>query len=263
MRRKTRYFLLAALATVLVGGKLYQHEENENTLSSQSTSQSTAKTDESTGKIVTLADIPEYSGKPYVEVNNNQPNMANHELSSKTFERYSPLDKLGRCGVAVANLGKETMPTEKRGQIGQVKPSGWHTTKYPNVEGKYLYNRCHLIGFQLSGENANPRNLITGTRYLNVNGMLPFENLVADYIKSTGNHVLYRVTPLYEGNDLVAKGVLMEAKSDEDQGKGVQYAVFVYNVQPGIRINYATGTSVLVNANKRAPSVSLSTKSTN
>lgn len=257
MRRKTRYFLLAALATVVVGGKLYQHEDKEDTTPKTTTVKQ--KTSQQDSKIVTLKDIPEYSGKPYVTINNNQPNIAPHELSSKTFERYSPLDKLGRCGVAVANLGRETMPKAKRGQIGQVKPSGWHTVKYNNVDGKYLYNRCHLIGFQLSGENANPRNLITGTRYLNVNGMLPFENMVADYIKATGNHVLYRVTPLYKGNDLVAKGVLMEAESDEDQGKGVKFAVFVYNVQPGIKINYATGSSVLVNPNKRAPAVSLNT----
>lgn len=252
MRKKTRYFLLAAFAIVVAGGgsKLYQHEKREDT---------TPKSDVINAKQVTLSDIPPYSGKPYVEINHNKPNMADHELTTRTFQRYSPLDSLGRCGVAVANLGRETMPKSDRGQIGTVKPSGWHTVKYPNVDGKYLYNRCHLIGFQLSGQNANPRNLITGTRYLNVNGMLPFENMVADYIKATNHHVLYRVTPLYQGNDLVARGVLMEARSDEDKGRGVSFAVFVYNVQPGIQINYRNGDSKLVNPAKRAPKVSLNT----
>lgn len=202
---------------------------------------------------ITLAEIPEYHNKAYITINENQPNFSKGELSSKPFERYSRLDVLGRCGVAVANLGPETMPKGERGAISSVTPSGWHNVKYPNVEGKYLYNRCHLIGYQLSGENANKRNLITGTRYLNVNGMLPFENQVADYIKETKNHVLYRVTPLYQGVDLVAKGVLMEAESCEDQGKGIKYSVFVYNVQPGISINYLNGKSRLVDASQHAP----------
>lgn len=188
-----------------------------------------------------INEIPLYSGKPYVAVNGNIPNFT--ELSRVSFENYSPLDSLGRCGVAYASLSKDTMPTEERGSIGQVKPSGWQTAKYEFVDGKYLYNRCHLIGFQLSAENANTRNLITGTRYMNVDGMLPFENMVADYIKETGNHVMYRVTPLYDGNNLVASGVLMEAKSVEDNGDGILFNVFCYNVQPGVTIDYATGNN--------------------
>lgn len=187
--------------------------------------------------------IPEYSGNPYVEINNNQPNFTENDFSVESHEVYSNLDSLGRCGVAFANLSLDTMPTEERGKIGQIKPSGWHTVKYDFVDGKYLYNRCHLIGFQLSGENANEKNLITGTRYLNVVGMLPFENEVADYIKKTGNHVLYRVTPIFKDNNLVADGVQMEAYSVEDYGKGVKFNVFCYNVQPGVYIEYSTGES--------------------
>lgn len=190
---------------------------------------------------VTLADIPAYSGEPYVAINNNVPYFSDAEMTTTSFEDYSPLDSLGRCGVAYSCVGTETMPTEERGSIGQVKPSGWHTVKYDFVDGKYLYNRCHLIGYQLTAENANERNLITGTRALNIDGMLPFENMTADYIKETGNHVLYRVTPMFDGNDLVAKGVLMEAKSVEDNGDGILFCVFAYNVQPGVTIDYATG----------------------
>lgn len=190
-----------------------------------------------------LDEFPEYSGNPYVSVNNNVPYFTEDEMTEHSFEMYSDLDQNGRCGVAYANIGLDLMPSEERGQIGQIKPSGWHTIKYDIVDGKYLYNRCHLIGYQLSGENANEKNLITGTRYLNIQGMLPFENMVADYVKETGNHVLYRVTPMYEGDNLVSKGVLMEAKSVEDDGAGILYNVFVYNVQPGIEINYATGES--------------------
>ena len=164
-------------------------------------------------------------------------------MSTEAREFYSELDLLGRCGVVEAVLGIELMPTEDRGSIGQVKPSGWKTVKYDNVEGKYLYNRCHLIGFQLSGENANEKNLITGTRYMNMEGMLPFENMVADYIRETKNHVMYRVTPVFEGDNLVAYGVQMEAKSVEDDGEGICFNVFAYNVQPGIKIDYATGES--------------------
>lgn len=190
-----------------------------------------------------LSAIPEYSGKPYVAVNDNVPFFSDSELTSKAFESYSSLDSLGRCGVAYACVGQELMPNEKRGDIGSVKPSGWNQKKYSNVDGKYLWNRCHLIGYQLSAENANPQNLITGTRYLNVEGMLPFENMTADYIKETGNHVLYRVTPVFEGNNLVASGVLMEAKSVEDSGDGILFNVYVYNVQPDIAIDYANGSS--------------------
>lgn len=198
---------------------------------------------QSGGSSATLDSIPAYSGQAYVELNGNQPTFTEDELVTESFETYSPLDSLGRCGVAYANVGLDTMPTEERGSIGQVKPSGWQTVKYDCVDGKYLYNRCHLIGYQLTAENANKENLITGTRYLNVEGMLPFENLVADYVKETENHVLYRVTPIFEGDNLVASGVLMEAGSVEDEREGICFNVYVYNVQPGIGIDYATGAS--------------------
>ena len=184
-----------------------------------------------------------YAGQPYAVVEDNIPDFTDAEKTTTAYERYSELDRLGRCGVAMACVGQELMPTEDRGSIGQVKPSGWQTVKYDCVDGKYLYNRCHLIGYQLTGENANEQNLITGTRYLNVTGMLPFENLVADYVKETGNHVLYRVTPQFEGNNLVATTVRMEAWSVEDEGDGVCFDVLCYNVQPGIVIDYATGNS--------------------
>lgn len=192
-----------------------------------------------------IEDIESYSGQPYVVVNNNTPYFSENDLVPQSFEDYSELDNLGRCGVAYANIGLDIMPTEDRESIGQVKPTGWHTVKYDNVDGKYLYNRCHLIGFQLAGENANEKNLITGTRYMNVDGMLPFENMIADYVKETENHVLYRVTPIFEGDNLVASGVLMEAESVEDQGEDILFCVYVYNVQPGIFIDYATGESSL------------------
>lgn len=191
-----------------------------------------------------LSQVPAYSGNSAVTVNNNQPYFSENELTTTAFENYSSLDGLGRCGVAYANICREIMPTKERGAIGRIKPSGWHTVKYNDlIDGNYLYNRCHLIGYQLAGENANEKNLITGTRYLNTEGMLPYENQVADYVKATGNHVLYRVTPIFEGNNLVASGVLMEAKSVEDKGAGVCFCIYVYNVQPGIRIDYATGES--------------------
>lgn len=192
---------------------------------------------------ISMQQFPAYSGQPYVEIDGNQPGFTEEDKTDKSFEQYSELDALGRCGVAYANVGKDLMPTEKRGSIGKVKPSGWHTVKYDFVNGKYLYNRCHLIGYQLTAENANRKNLITGTRYMNMEGMLPFENMVADYVKETGNHVLYRVTPVFEGEDLLAKGVQMEAYSVEDEGSGICFHVFVYNVQPGVRIDYATGES--------------------
>ena len=189
-------------------------------------------------------DLPEFDGKPYVAVNGNEPEFTADEITDEYFEIYEPLDRYGRCTVAFACLGKETMPTEERGEIGSVKPTGWHTVKYDCVDGKYLYNRCHLIGFQLSGENANKRNLITGTRYMNVDGMLPFENMVDDYIEETGNHVMYRATPFFEGDDLVARGVQIEAYSVEDEGDGICFNVFCFNNQPGVVIDYATGESV-------------------
>ena len=196
-------------------------------------------------EVIELSEIPEYSGESYIEINGNEPDFSEEEWSEESFEVYSELDSLGRCGTAYANVGTDLMPTEKRGSIGQVKPTGWQTVKYDVVDGNYLYNRCHLIGYQLSGENANEKNLITGTRYMNVEGMLPFENMVADYVKETDNHVLYQVTPVYDGDNLVADGVQMEAYSVEDEGDGISYNVYVYNVQPGIEIDYATGESAI------------------
>lgn len=184
-----------------------------------------------------------YDGKPYVVINDNNPDFTEADMTTASFESYGELDGLGRCTTAFANIGKDLMPTEKRGSIGEVKPTGWQMAKYDNVDGKYLYNRCHLIGYQLTGENANAKNLITGTRYLNVDGMLPFENMVADYIKETGNHVLYRVTPVFSGDNFVASGVHMEAESVEDNGDGILFNVYCFNAQPGIAIDYATGDS--------------------
>ena len=198
-----------------------------------------------TASAFNAADVPAYSGEPYTAVNNNEPYFTSDNLTTEAFENYSELDALGRCGVAYANVCLETMPTEKRGSISEVKPTGWHSVKYDNVDGKSLYNRCHLMGYQLTAENANQQNLITGTRYLNVDGMLPFENMVADYVKETDNHVLYRVTPIFTGDNLVADGVLMEGYSVEDEGEGICFCVYAYNVQPGITIDYATGDSWL------------------
>ena len=208
--------------------------------------ESSAPTEITTASSFSLSDVPAYSGKAYTSVNGNVPYFTAAELTTTSFETYSDLDTLGRCGVTYACIGQDLMPTEERGSIGMVKPTGWHTVRYDGfVDGNYLYNRCHLIGYQLTGENANTKNLITGTRYLNIEGMLPFENMVADYIQETNNHVLYRVTPIFEGNNLLANGVLMEGYSVEDKGAGVSYCVFAYNVQPGIEIDYATGESKL------------------
>lgn len=190
-----------------------------------------------------LSSIPAYSDSPYVILNNNIPNFTEEDKTLDVFEFYSPLDNLGRVQTAFAMLGQELMPTEKRGDISSVKPTGWQSVKYDFVDGGSLYNRCHLIAFQLAGENANKENLMTGTRYLNVQGMLPFENQVANYIKETGNHVLYRVTPIFEGDNLVANGVQMEALSVEDNGAGVSFNVYCYNIQPGVTIDYATGNN--------------------
>ena len=187
--------------------------------------------------------VPEYQGIPYVIVNNNIPDFTEADYRTSSFEDYGELDSLNRCGVVWANINVELMPTEDRGEIGLVKPSGWHTVKYDFVDGMFLYNRCHLIGYQLTGENANEKNLITGTRYMNVEGMLSFENYVAEYIKNTGNAVLYRVTPIFVGDELVARGVIMEAASQHDQGQDLSFAVYIYNVQPGVEIDYATGES--------------------
>lgn len=195
---------------------------------------------------INISNIPEYSDKPFEVVNGNVPFIDKKDSEKGNFEIYSDLDSLGRCGAAYANLCTDLMPTEERSEIGMIKPSGWHTVKYPDViEDMYLYNRCHLIAFSLAGENANEKNLITGTRYFNTEGMLPFETKVREYILKTNNHVLYRVTPIFEGDNLVAKGVEMEAYSVEDGGDGVCFNVFVYNVQPGIHINYSDGESYI------------------
>lgn len=226
-------------ATSKLNTSEYASKALENNVSKQDAARDEKK------NVIDLSSIPAYSGRPYVEINGNEPMFsAEDKINTGAFEIYSNLDNLGRCGVAYANICKELMPTEKRGEIGQIRPSGWHTANYHElIDGNYLYNRCHLIGYQLAGENANEKNLITGTRYLNVEGMLPFENKVDDYVERTNNHVLYRVTPIFEGNNLVASGVLMEAYSVEDSGSGVKFCIYCYNVQPGIDINYANGES--------------------
>lgn len=234
--------LLEASETAVSEPESGQPQENASDI--QESQQATSATDAPTGEgtsAFSLREIPAYSGTPYTEVNGNKPYFTEADLTTQSFETYSELDSLGRCGVAYANVGQDLMPTEPRGEIGAVKPTGWHLVKYDNVDGKYLYNRCHLIAYMLAAENANPQNLITGTRYLNVQGMLPFETKVCDYVKNTGNHVLYRVTPIFDGDNLLADGVLMEAYSVEDAGEGICFCVFAYNVQPGIGIDYATG----------------------
>ena len=235
---KHKYVLLAAglLVTVQLAGCSLSSEITQPPSQSVPNSTPTVESYE-------LDSIPAYTDEPYVLLQENVPDFDSSDFTTQAFETYAPLDELDRCGVAYANICTELMPTEERGSIGQVKPSGWHTVTYDNVDGKYLYNRCHLIGFQLAGENANEQNLITGTRYMNVEGMLPFENQVADYVEETDHHVLYRVTPIFQGDNLVASGVQMEAWSVEDQGEGVCFNVYVYNVQPGITIDYATGES--------------------
>lgn len=201
---------------------------------------------------VALEDVPAFSGAPYVEIDGNQPAFSEAERTAESFETYSALDELGRCGPAFACIGQDLMPTQERESISQVRPTGWQNAEYDFVDGGYLYNRCHLIGFQLTGESANERNLITGTRYMNVEGMLPFENMVADYVRETGNHVLYRVTPVFEAEELVARGVQMEAWSVEDEGDGVCFNVYVYNNQPGVEIDYRTGESRAAGAESSA-----------
>ena len=221
--------------------------ESDGTDFGYTEAESPAKADEATlpdavpAEEFSIDAIPEFTDDPYIEVNENRPYFTQDDLTTEAFESYSELDSLGRCGTAYANLCRELMPTEERGEIGMIKPTGWHLAKYEWVDGKYLYNRCHLIGYQLAGENANEKNLITGTRYLNVTGMLPYENRTADYIESTGKHVLYRVTPIFVDDELLARGVLMEGWSVEDEGAGICFCVFVYNAQPGVIIDYSTG----------------------
>ncbi len=206
-------------------------------------------------RVDTLKDVPIFSDEPYVIINDNIPEFNNEDITTNEYEYYSLHDELGRCGYAMACVGKGTMPTEERGEIGMIKPTGWHTVKYDVVDGKYLYNRCHLIGYQLTGENANVYNLITGTRYLNMEGMLPFENLIADYVTETGNHVIYRVTPIFIGDNLLATGVQMEGYSVEDNGASICFNVFAYNAQPQVYIDYSNGNSGLTE-NIKSESVS-------
>lgn len=235
MKKKNKsiyIFVTSLLLTLIVGLYTYYTDESSSYINSDNNYN------------YDISDIDKFNGYNYIELNGNIPVFEKID-TSKSFEDYSELDSLGRAGVAFANVGMDLMPTEKRGSIGMIKPSGWHTIKYDIVDGKYLYNRCHLIGYQLTGENANPKNLITCTRQMNIKGMLDFENKVADYIKSTNNHVLYRVTPVYKDDNLLSTGVIIEAKSVEDNGKGILFNVFVYNIQNGIDINYKTGESSL------------------
>lgn len=236
--KKLDRIVLTLIVAIVVGIASYlgiDFEEYTNAISNENKISYTTSFD--------LNTIPEFTNEPYVVLNNNVPEFSEEYFTKEVFEEYSQLDYLGRCGPAFAKVGTETMPTEEREEIGRVKPSGWQTAKYDNVDGKYLYNRCHLIGFQLTAENANEKNLITGTRYMNVEGMLPFENMVAEYVRETKNHVLYRVTPIFEGENLVASGVQIEAKSVEDNGEGICFNVYVYNAQPGITIDYSNGNS--------------------
>lgn len=269
MKIKKRVYLFAALASMIFS-LLCGCENADNVMLSPSPSPAPAIQTENTlspaaaetpvptpeptptPQPFSLSSVPAYSGNPYVAINSNMPYFTENEITSVSYEAYGNHDNLGRCTAASASIGKELMPTGERGKIGQIKPTGWHTVKYDNVDGKYLYNRCHLIGYQLSGENANDRNLITGTRYMNVQGMLPFENMVADYVKETNNHVMYRVTPVFDGSNLLASGVLMEALSVEDNGAGICYNVYCYNVQPGININYGDGSSSSAAQNQAA-----------
>ena len=243
-RKKKKQSVVVLVLLLLLSGAGYtvsSHYEELIGYAEEWTEKDTKKTNTS----YSLEEIPPYQGETYVVLDENIPGFTEEE-EQFTGEEYHELDDLGRCGTAMALVGIETMPTEERGSIGMIKPSGWHTVKYEIVSGKYLYNRCHLIGYQLTGENANEKNLITCTRSMNTTGMLEWENQVADYVKETENHVLYRVTPIFEGDHLLATGVEIEAKSIEDDGKGVQFHVFVYNVQEGIEIDYQTGDSHLV-----------------
>lgn len=237
MKRKKRNIsmLLSSLALALIIGIYTYYTDNSSAY---------VNNNDITNIKYDISDIDKFTGYNYIELNSNIPVFEEID-TSKSFEEYSELDSLGRAGSAFANIGVDLMPTEKRGSIGMIKPSGWHTIKYDIVDGKYLYNRCHLIGYQLTGENANEKNLITCTRSMNTKGMLQFENMVTKYIKDTGNHVLYRVTPVFEGNNLVVTGVEMEAYSVEDNGEGIKFNVFVYNIEDGIIIDYKTGDSKL------------------
>ena len=243
-RYKSKYNLIISIITLIIILAIGYYEDKYGINLENITNNQVAINNQTS---FDLSNIPEFDGKnPYLIINNNEPEFPEEDFNTKSFEKYSDLDNLGRCGVAYANVSKDTMPTEARGDISKIKPTGWHAVKYDCVEGKYLYNRCHLIGYQLTAENANKQNLITGTRYLNVEGMLPFENKVAEYVKETDGHVLYRVTPIYEENNLVVTGVQMEAESVEDRGEKVKFNIYAYNVQPNIKINYLTGSSELI-----------------
>lgn len=243
---KKKYLVLLLVLSLALSGCILEREDAKHTQEESDTQNITDTQD------AEFNNIPAYAGKPYVFLNNNEPLFLEKDYTTDAFEIYGDLDEYKRCTVAYANVCKETMPTEKIGKIGYIFPSGWVSVKYDFVDGKFLYNRCHLIGYQLTGETANEKNLITGTRYLNINGMLPFENLVADYVNATGNHVLYRVTPVFDGDNLVASGVKMEAKSVEDKGKGICFNVFCYNVQPGVIIDYKTGKSIVDSASEES-----------
>lgn len=194
---------------------------------------------------LSIEDLPDYSGEGYIEINDNVPSFTEEEMTTDSYEKYSELDSLGRCGPAEACVGKDLMPTGERNQISSIHPSGWNTAHYDFVDQGMLFNRCHLIAYQLTGEDLNERNLITGTRTLNAYVMLPFEEQVGNWVRRTGNHVMYRVTPVFYGRELVARGVQMEAKSVEDDGKAISYNVFIYNVEPGVEIDYRTGNNWL------------------
>jgi DNA-entry nuclease len=243
--RKTAIALLLAAVMPLtmtgcvIPGNASEKAESNTVVASKTTEKPAA----AKSKLYAL----KYTGKPCVKVNRGLPSFSKSQLRTKSYEKYGKLDRLGRCTSCTANIGRDLMPKGKRGSIGMIKPTGWHTIRYSFVDGKYLYNRCHLIGYQLTGENANKRNLITGTRYMNVDGMEPFETEVAQYVRRTGHHVLYRVTPIFKGRELVARGVHMEAESVEDHGRGIRFNIYCYNVQPGVKINYATGNSTATN----------------
>lgn len=242
-KMKTQNVVITAILLILLGlGGYYQDDIKNIIIPNESQTEEETQT---VSHSYDIGNIPEYNGTPVITINVNKPSFTEDELKVQSLEQYSDLDSLGRCGTAIALVGKETMPTEERGSIGMIKPTGWHTVKYDIVDGKYLYNRCHLIGYQLTGENANEKNLITCTRYMNATSMLKYENEVADYIEKTGNHVLYRVTPIFEGENLLATGAQMEAKSIEDNGAGISFNIFVYNIQDGITIDYKTGDSHL------------------
>lgn len=253
MRKHTNRLLVLFLTIMLLAGcsaaegdtalSSYNQERTSNAALPSSEDDDSTDSKESETESSSQKTAPTAPQSPYEVLNNNVPEFTEDEITTESFEQYAELDELGRCGTAFACVGVDLMPTEERGSISRVKPTGWDSVKYDCVDGKYLYNRCHLIGFQLTGENANPQNLITGTRYMNVDGMLPFENEVADYVKETEHHVMYRVTPDFQGENLVANGVQIEALSVEDNGEGVSYNVYVYNIQPGIIIDYATGKS--------------------